>query len=96
MKTESKSTKMAQQLRELLDVWEVPVTVAELRAAMPDVPVSVFSNALKRLTEEGLLYTERVAQDAVFYFPVAKKPRCAIQEFLCKGKLDGGVKRVSR
>ena len=87
-KKSARCAQAVEQLTELLDVWEVPVTVAELAAATPDVPTAVYTHALRRMCDAGLLYVTEGERDLMFYFPTAKRPMSAIQEFLCKGRLE--------
>jgi hypothetical protein len=87
-KRSERCAQAVEQLTELLDVWEVPVTVAQLHAATPDVPTAVYTHALRRMCDVGLLYVTEGERDLMFYFPTTKRPLSAIQEFLCKGRLE--------
>ena len=90
-KNKPKSARCAQvveQLTAAIPAWEVPVTVAELASATPDVPTAVYTHALRRMCDAGLLYVTEGERDLMFYFPTAKRPMSAIQEFLCKVRLS--------
>lgn len=72
---------------ELIPVWEVPVTAAMIREAIPDYSRPVITAALKQLASDGLLFVKPDSRDRMFYLPTTKRPVCAIQEYLCKGRL---------
>ena len=82
-----KCAQVTDWLLELIPVWEVPVTVAMLHEGIPEYSRPTITHALKYMTMDGLLYTEAQGKDQVFYFPVDKRPVCAIQEYLCKGRI---------
>lgn len=90
-KNKPKSARCAQvveQLTAAIPTWVTPATAAQLRAATPDVPTAVYTHALRRMCDEGLLYVTEGERDLMFYFPTTKRPLSAIQEFLCKGRLE--------
>jgi hypothetical protein len=86
-KKSARCAQVVEQLTERLSVWKVPVTVAELAAATPDIPPAVYTHALRRMCDSGLLYVTEGERDLMFYFPVSKRPMSAIQEFLCTGRV---------
>lgn len=68
---------------ELEPVWEVPVTAAMLHRAISEYSKYSIVIALKQLTECGVLYVTEGERGLMFYLPTAKRPVCAIQEFIC-------------
>ena len=87
-KKSARCAKVVEQLTAAIPTWVTPATAAQLRAATPDVPTAVYTHALRRMCDVGLLYVTEGERDLMFYFPTTKRPMSAIQEFLCKGRLE--------
>ena len=87
MSHSAKCAALVARFSEVLDVWEVPVTVAEICAADPSISKYMCASALKQMVAHDLLYTTTVLNSQLAYFPVSKRPVCLIQEYLCKGRI---------
>ena len=73
--------KVIDNICQLSDTWEIPVTANQL-AKIYSVSRPKITSALKHLTNNGVLYSEYKGS-SLYYFPTSKKPECLIQEYLC-------------
>ena len=72
-----------------LDEWTEPTAVCHLHAAGSGYTKAQITAALKHLYTLDLIYKHHEdGHSLVYWLPVMRRPRCAIQEYLCKGRLE--------